>query len=379
MTEVLPLSAAEMPAFRVFSAEVWGTDLTPAERVERGHAPRNPYEDPSPSCATVLVDDGRVIGHIASTPSKVWCKGEERYVHWCSGFHLLPEARGKGLAKLLIRRLMEMQPLLSGVVVVDASRRAFLSNGWQFDWKIPEFVKLLDAPGFLRVFEGAGFRNVPPLLQRLLAALGPSGRGALGHVLELPHAVYQGARRLLRAKLEVEIRRVDDLGVEVDALWERSRTHLSCAQVRESAYLNYMFPASRNWLKFEVRDQQRLVAYTVVSIASLSNWNGIRGVKLASVIDMFWDPTVDGLSEALLARMESEVRGRGAHVLTYSGTCAQARRTAIRCGFVPIPGTVWYGYHSGDPTFQFAERSTDWFANRGDADAAGSLGPTGSV
>ncbi len=374
--EVTLLDRSHRAAFADFSRVVWGVDVDAPEWTGLPGDARNPYEAASPSCSSILISDGRIIGHITSTPVKLWCDGHETFMHWLSGFHMLPETRGKGLAKLLIGRLMEERPVLSAVVVVEASRRSFLSNGWEFSWKIPEYVQLLDARAFISTFSGVGLRSVPPALQWVSRSLkSPVVRDALGVVGTFANAAYQSAWSVATRRADVEVRPTDHFDEEIDALWQRNRSRVRCAQARESAYLNFMFPAAGGWLKLRFLERGQLVGYAVLATARLDEWQGLHGITLATVVDMFWELDRDDVAQAILASAADIARARGAQVLLCSGTDRRMQKAATRSGLLPIPKTVWYGYHSGDTGVHLPVRPSDWFANRGDADAVGSLGP----
>jgi len=90
---------------------------------------------------------------------------------------------------------------------------------------------------------------------------------------------------------------------------------------------------------------------------------------------MFWDLERDGVARGILASIADVAQDRGAHVLLCSGTDARMQHAAAHSGFLPIPSTVWYGYYSGNAEVRLPAAPGEWFANRGDADAAGSLSP----
>jgi hypothetical protein len=270
--------------------------------------------------------------------------------------------------------MMEVNPVMIGVLVVEASRRGFRSCGWNFDWSIPEYVKLLDARGLLDRFTGAGLGNVPHVLQSVASRMGRRTRSVVGSFAGGLNFMYQGLLRLGRAAPDMAVATVGQFSIEVDALWERNVPYLKCAQARRSAYLNWRFPSEDGWIKTECRRGDAVVGYAVVSIRTLEAV-GVQGVVAASVIDIFWDFQHPGAAAALLLNAECIGRERGAHIVLSSGTDSRARRAFLASGFIRIPGTAWYGYHSSDPAIAFPPASGDWYANRGDADAAGSLGP----
>ncbi len=363
-------------AYAKFKELLWGIKTTAQGESLLPPSYKNPYEHQSPSPSTIiLLMEDRVVGHLAGAiPCRIWCNGRESAMHWLTGLHVLPEVRGRGLAKLLILKMMELHPVLTGVLVVEASRKSFLRLGWHFDWTIPEFVKILNSHSFLNKFTGQGLRNVPRMLQKASSGLHGASRRVLSPVVAAANSIYQGIWRVGRGRSSLEIDQVDAFGVGVDELWLRNRYQLTCAQVRQSAYLNWCFNADRHWIKLQCTIGGKVIGYAVVSIRSFDD-KAFHGMTLASVIDLFWDFEYPEAARALLWFSEDLGRQRRADAILCSGTDARARWAAVRSGFIRIPSTLWCGYYSADPAVQFPMRAREWFANRGDADAAGSLGP----
>lgn len=296
-------------------------------------------------------------------------------MHWLSGFHLLPETRGRGLAKVLLQKMMEVHPILSANPVIEASRRSFVAAGFRADWAIPEYVKLLDVRGFVDRFTGQGLRNVPPALQWAGGRLHGAARGAAGVILDAANATYQRVWHIGKGEPALAVERVEAFDGAVDDLWIRIRPRLICAQVRRSAYLNWLFPADGGWIKLQCRSEGVVLGYAVVAIRTFEDWQALKGVTVASIIDFIWDFERPAAARALLRAGEELARQHRAHALLTSGTDLRARRALVREGFVRIPATVWLAFYSRDPAVRFSAASRDWYANRGDDEPAGSLGP----
>lgn len=370
------LSPEHRDAFASFSREVWNADVdAPSWNGLPGDA-RNPYENIAPSRAAILLRGDRIVGHLTSTPAKLWCGERDSFIHWLSGFHVLPEVRGQGLAKLLVEELMKVHQLLSGVVVVEASRKSFLSCGWSFDWTIPEFAKLLRVRELASELSFDEVNAMPASLRRVGVRLGPSQVRAGAAIAAVGNAAYQRGLALTRATGVAEMIQPSEFGEEIDELWTRNRPRILCGQARESRYLNFMFPFRGGWRKIALKAGDRVLGYAVLAIRRLDNWKGFRKVTLATVIDCVWDFDRPEIARELLDAAETIARAEGAHALLASGTHPSFRSAAYRCGFLPIPGTVWYGYVNTGSPVTLPLSPSQWFANRGDADAAGSLGPS---
>jgi GNAT superfamily N-acetyltransferase len=375
--EVMLVGDEHGAALAEFTREVWGPEPKSTGGDSAVGVLTNPYERESPSRSAIAVTGGRVIGHVTSTPCRVWCGGEEVVMHWCSGLHVFPEARGRGLAKLLVSKLMEVNPALYGVLVVEASRRANQSIGWTVDWKIPEYVKILDARGFIDRFTGRGLTSVPRAIRWAAPHVHGAARAVSGTVLAAANTAYQTAWRLGPAVPRLEVQQVGLFDLSIDELWVRNRSQLSCAQVRRSAYLNWAFRTDRGWMKLCCSAGGAALGYAIVAIRTFDESQALRGLTVATVVDLFWDFGRPEAARSLLGAAEDLAKEKGAQAVLGSGTDVRARRAFQRSGFIRIPGTAWYGFYSSNPAIRFPPKAQDWYANRGDADAAGSLGPTG--
>jgi GNAT superfamily N-acetyltransferase len=362
-----------------FIRQVWDDGFT-EEHLDRqlGQRQSNPFWQPGADQMSIALQDDRVVGHIARTPCGFWLDGREYAGHWLSGLMVLPDSRGAGLGKSLPRHITRDLDLVTGFLVIEASFRIFSSLGWRMVGKMPEYMKIIQPLAFVRKLDMSRLNLNPRFLFRMFQALGPLARWPAGILLagalRARHALRRVGRAPLPAGITKEVEAFDD---RVDALWQRARHHLRCAQVRNAAYMNWNFDHADGWIKLVHEGPRGVDACAVLFIKRLERPARISNVTVASIVELLWDFDHPTALHALLDAAGELSRARGAHALLCALNHEAGQRELKRAGYLPIPSSVHFIFWQppGSAAPAAPTELKDWYLTRGDADAVGSLGP----
>lgn len=338
----------------------------------------NPFSSEGGMPLALLADGDKVVGHVKSTPCKVWASGRESLAFWNSGLHLLDECRGKGLGRALPQKIIDTLPLVTGFFVVEQQLRTHKKMGWSVVGKIPEYINILNPKHFFRMIDLSSIAQMPEALKKLtrnsyspLRVIAPYLFSAVMGCFKIYNCITTGWSEKSVGTLEI----VDSFDQRVDALWEKSKQFISCAQVRNSGYMNWQFNSRNGWIKAIYIGEGDVQGYAILSIKSFEKGHRLSGLKVFSIIDILWDLSRTSILTSMLSLIEDYARKQGADVLLCSIANQDAHKRLYRNGFLKIPGTVYFAFHAKDDSLDLSPSIDDWFFTRGDADAAGSLGP----
>lgn len=377
--EVLLYSDAYLDSMVEFVRSVWDETITAEAFSNRRTADRkeNPYAGEEGNPLAIAVEGKRIVGRLSAIPCRLWANGEEHPMCWLSGLHILPEFRGRKIAHLLPKLMMDNLPIVTGFFVQEAPLRIYTKLGWTVVGKIPEYLKIIDSRGFFRNFDVANFDHMlgrKRALARTLYRIGRTGNASL------PSFLLRGYSMLLRARsgqnrpMDVSI--VEDFDPRIDELWERNKPLIRHAQVRTSGYLNWHFRSGMGWIKVISEENGAINGYAILSAKKFSGDERLRDMKVLSIIDIFWNFDDPHVFTEMLRSIEGLARERGADLLLCSIHEPSAERMLKRSAFFRIPSTVYFAHHCSNAGLKLPAALDDWFITRGDADAAGSLAPT---
>lgn len=363
-----------------FIRKVWDPAAT-KERIildRQKEYQQNPYSIEGGMPLLLLADGDKVVGHVKSTPCKVWAAGKESLAFWNSGLHLLDECRGKGLGIVLPQKIIETLPIVTGFFVVEQQLRTHKKMGWSIVGKIPEYIKILNPKHFFQLIDISGIEQMPEKLKKLtrnpnspLRVCAPYLFYAVMGCFKIYNVITKGWPQKPQGILEI----VDSFDNRVDALWERSKQFITCAQVRNSEYMNWQFNAKDGWIKAIYKEEGIIQGYAILSIKSFEKDHRLSGLKVFSIIDILWDFSKPTILTSMLSLIEDYARKQNPDVLLCSIANKEAYLRLYSNGFLKIPGTVYFAFHAIDGSLGLSSSIEDWFFTRGDADAAGSLGP----
>jgi len=376
--EVLFYNDAYLDSMVEFIRSVWDETITAEVFSSRRAADReeNPYAGEGGNPLAIAVEGKRIVGRLSAIPCRLWANGEEHPMCWLSGLHVLPDFRGRKLAPLLPKLMIDNFSIVTGFFVQEAPLRIYNKLGWTIVGKIPEYMKILDARGFFKNFDVANFDHMlgrKKLLAKTLCTIGRTGDAFLPSLLLGGLSILRKTRSGRDRPMNVAI--VEDFDRRVDELWERNKPFIKHAQVRASRYLNWHFKSRTGWIKVISEENDAINGYAILSVKKFSGDERLHDMSVLSIIDIFWDLAEPRVFTGMLRSIERLARERGVDVLLCSIHEPGAEKMLKRSAFLGIPSTVYFAYHCSKEGLKLPAALDDWFITRGDADAAGSLAP----
>jgi hypothetical protein len=347
--EIVAATDEHAAALATFYAAVWNGQGSAADVVaaRATAAQRNSAEPGRAPPMFLAVQNGRVLGHVATMPIRVWDGRTEMPAYWVRDLMILPEYRNGPLGFGLLKAMAGCVERSGALTIVPASRRLFEALGFEDQGVVPQFLRPLALGHILARLDVAGaglegpLRRAVPVLRFAQRTGAASLAGGLGSVL------LRGAAALARRSAVGYRARRDwpsDLSAHLDGLWEAIRASTGTSVVRDGTYLlqKYGPPSSGgdyDWVGVWKGDSLRGVA---ILHAPLRDGNArLPGVSLATIEELVVSPQGPSCL-ALLGAVERHARSRGAHAVVARLSSAELRRPLAWQGYLRVPGTVHF-------------------------------------
>jgi GNAT superfamily N-acetyltransferase len=361
-----------------FISKVWEKDMTEERLVKRREKNliENPYAKEGGFPIAIAIKNNKIIGHHAGTPIHILANGETYLCYWLSGLNVLPEGRRQGIAKAL-QNLTNQLPLKTSFWVIEATLRVKKRLKWTIVGKIPEYIKILNHSKFIDSIDLKETNSIRFEIRNLFQKIFTKKDGIGNRLFKSMINIYNQFFKfiLYLRKTKYKITQVDNFDGRIDILWNRNKDKLKYAQVRKSKYLNWQFKNTKGWIKIVAEDKSGIIGYAILSLKNIKKERNLKDVKVLSIIDIFWEFTKPEVYWELLWYAEHFGINHNAVFLVCSISEKQSRRILLLNGYCRIPGTVYFGFHCNEKSLRLSSKIDDWYLTRGDADAAGSLGP----
>jgi hypothetical protein len=157
----------------------------------------------------------------------------------------------------------------------------------------------------------------------------------------------------------------------LDSLWYSCRDVLGCAGVRDAAYLKWRYDTSSTgaYRTIEVTEATVLRGIAVVRVPRVEGDPRLRGIRVATLSDLVYDPTRTRVGLALLAEAERVARSLDADVLLVSASHRAHGAVLRRRGFVRFGGNLHLLVRDATGALPGAATLADWWVLRGDMKA----------
>jgi GNAT superfamily N-acetyltransferase len=333
----------EEELFRLY-AEVFGRGPTEASRRRwRWQYLENPQSGEAPAI-WVAREDGRLLGQYASMPVRLWWAGREVDASWGMDVFVREEARGKGVGATLFTAWSDNVEVALGLGLTPSSYGLFKKLRYDDVGPVPFFLRPLDARALMR------------------RRLGPGLGDAAGLAVSAALAVWRPQRPV--AHPDLEVRAVDHIGAEADALWERARAGYAMCVRRDAAYLEWKYARCPHQA-YELREARRGGALAGFAVSRQQVYGGVR---LGWILDVFTAAEDDGARDALIGAVLEGFRAAGvarAQAFAMHGGLAAALR---RRGFLSRPSPMQFCVRARVESGDALQRRQDWHVVFGDSD-----------
>jgi GNAT superfamily N-acetyltransferase len=333
----------EPELFRLY-AEVFGQGMTEASRRRwRWQYLDNPH---AAGAAAIWVarEDGQVLGQYASMPVRLWWAGREVDASWGMDVFVREEARGKGVGAALFTTWSDNVEVALGLGLTPSSYGLFQKLRYDDVGPVPFFLRPLDPRALMR------------------RRLGPVLGGAAGLAVRAALALWRPERKAEHPDLEV--RAVERIGEEADALWERARDGYAMCVRRDAAYLDWKYARCPHQT-YELRGAWRAGALAGYAVSRQQDYGGVR---LGWIVDVFTAAGDEAARDALLGAVLDGFRRDGvarAQAFAMHGGLQAALR---RRGFLRRPSPMQFCVRARAASGDALQRRADWHVVFGDSD-----------
>jgi hypothetical protein len=288
---------------------------------------------------------------------------------------VLPEYQGGPIGYAVLREAARHLPRSAALTVAPAARRLFGALGFKDLGAVPNFVRVLRGGRMAARIDLAalGIERGPVLLRRILpfaqrAGFAWLGGGILGAALRGRAAIG----RISATGFGPVAAGFPD-GGELDGLWTDHRESLRAGAVRDGRELAFRYGASagedaRRYHVASIRRKGRLAGVAVVREPRREGDPRLKGIALASLSDLWFDPRDPKAGLVTLGAAEATARRLGADALLCSTGHAHLRALLGRQGYLETSGNMHLLLRDVTETAAGWPLALDqWWVSRGDA------------
>lgn len=245
----------------------------------------NPANDEEDPINWIIVEDGRLLGHISTMPFWMWWGDREVRARSSLDQFVRPEARGRGLGVALVKA--HIKDIELGLALgMTASSFPIFQKIFTDIGPVPAYLKPLDAMAIAR------------------RRWGPVVGSVAGPVIGLGLTVF--SRRFAPAA-GLEVREASGFTEDYTGLWTRARASFASVVRRDRVYLDWKYgrcPYHR-YRVLEARTRGALTGFVVIRD------EGDEAFRRGLVVDLFCDTGDLATQDALIDAAAGDFRSRG--------------------------------------------------------------------
>jgi GNAT superfamily N-acetyltransferase len=361
-----------------FMRRVWGGPVT-GDRVRRSlsdGARTNPAVPGAGVPSVAYLRDAECLGYLGTIPVRLWGAGAETAAHWLKGFMVLPEHQNGPVGFALLREILRHVNVSATMTVALPARRLFQAVGYVDCGTLPNYVAILRARRVAKSVDVAGLGL--PLPQSLTTSAAFAQRTGLASAVGAVAGVALSAWRAI-GNFSSRALLTDASGqlppqADIDDLWNRARHGIAAAAVRDGSYFAWRYnprPGAR-YEAISVRNPSaggRLVGIAIVRRSTDDPDPRLRGVSLATLADVLFEPDDRAAANAVLAGAEKCARRMGADALLCSAANPAITAGLERRAYFRLPGNVHLMIHEPRGERSLPSRVEEWWLMRGDANS----------
>ena len=375
--QVTRVTDAEADSVAEFMRRVWGSTVT-GERIRRSlreGARTNPAVIGEPIPSVVYRRDDEALGYLGSIPVRFWNGRSEVAAHWLKGFMVLPEHQSGPVGFGLLREMLRHVDVAGTMTVAQPARRLFQAVGFADCGALPNYIAVLRGGRVAQSVDvGALGSAVPSVVRRAIIGAQGTGLASVGGACAAfarrSWNALRGASATTSVDLSGELPSPDSL----DRLWLRARQRIAACAVRDGRYFHWRYNARRGgtYEVAAVRERgtrARLVGLAVVRRSGDSADPRLRGLRLATLADVLFDPRDERAGMAALKAAERLARRMGADALLCTTAQPTITRLLTRRFYLKTSGGVHMMVREPRAERRLSTRVEDWWLMRGDANS----------
>lgn len=376
-TQVIVATEEHAEVLAEFFRAVWDPGATAAgvRQARQRDARENPASGNQPAPTFLVVVEGRCVGFVTTIPGMIWAGGKEIQGYWLKGLMVLPEYRNGPVGFLLLKEaIRHLHGYLFGMAVAPAARKLFQALKFADLGPVPNRLVPLAAGTIAHCLDldALNISGLPGWVSPLIRLSRRTGLDRVGGVtVGLIRSGYAGLASRGAGALETSCVGERWEEAEVDRIWARMRETMPAGAVRDGAYLRWRYVRSDDQYEMvAARRSGQLAAIAALKRPRKEADPRLRGIKVATLSDLIYDPADEPAGLAALIGAERTAREIGAHALLAGATSPVLLRLLRRRGYVSIPGNVHFLVRTPSPDSP-ALSLKDWWVTRGDGESDG--------
>ena len=372
--EIVRAEDKHADALAAFIRVVWNPAATAASVLAaRAVGGRDNVAEPGVAPPTwIALRGGQVLGYVTTLSARFSNGTRDWPGYWIKGLMVLPEFQSGPIGYHVLKAAAEALPLSGGLAVAPAARRLFTALGYKDCGAIDNWLRPLRPARIVQRVDVTrlGLSRMPSWMPMLVNVARATGLGAAaglsaGGALRLTAAV----RRAGTGKLSSEVFDPARFAHDIAALWQRCSAALGCAVVRNPDYLVPRYPTEPDghyrWVG--VRRGESLTGLAIVRTPREASDERLRGIRVATLSDLLFDPADMMSGLALLGAVERTAAKLDADAIVASSSSMSAVRLLRRQWYLPLGGSIHLLFRSsGESSMAFGPSVHDWWLHRGD-------------
>jgi hypothetical protein len=321
----------------------------------------------------LFVQRGEVLGHLTTIPVRLRAGGIDRAAYWLIGFMVHPQHRNGPIGFLLLKQAVRDLEITLSLTVQQTTMRLLTAVGFRELGTLPNYLRPLRPGRILSRLdpENLGLDELP-LAVRMAASAArlPMVASAAGVAAAAGLAVWATVYgRPGRGTREQD--GAQALGVNADALWNDCRDRLGCVPVRDAAYLRWRYDVSSGgpYRALGVTQDGAPRGLAVIRAPRADGDPRLRGIRVATLSDLVYDPARADVGLALLAGAERTARRLDADALMASAAHPAHGPLLRRRGFLRFAGNLHLLVRDAAGVLPGPTTLNEWWVLRGDMNA----------
>lgn len=366
--EVVRVADEHFGALADFYRHVWDPKATPdgvaASRAEA--ARRNPVTPGEAPPTWLVLQNGQAIAHLTTIPLKLWFGGSERSAYWMKGLWVLPDFQRSSAGFLVLRATAGLREASLALVHEPAAIRLFQAVGFADLGALPNRLRILRARSLLAQFDldALGIQGIPRWVRSAAKLIKP-GAPVLAPFFDAAAWLWSTVGTGPLPGLTTEISR-DCAHDEIEGLWRVARQEIAAGPARGGGPITERY-LNGEYVFVKVRSRGRLVGLGVVKRPRESGDPRLRGVRIASLSDLLYQPRQRRAGLALLRGAERAARELGADALLSSATAGTILPLLRRRAYLRLPVNLHVLARVPKDEATVPSAIADWWVTRGDS------------